>query len=254
MARKPKETTNDEKLKLLFSSLFARKMNYAVFRKGGGSILFTNISMDEALLYEPNVEQYIHSVTIKDEAFSEWLYNEFPLLKDSNCLLDVRAFMTGVNKIKNGEIMLLEDSGTISLIGDEQQYECGTTVTDDTVNIYWSIFTGMNSGFEWKTFRQMDPSEVTGNLTVMDVRLNDSDGMISNTFKVYMSQGNDLPHMGEFAKKYKEPIYLELVTCTNNKAIKVKYQMMSDFVDVESVCPAMYWFPNLIPTKPKNKE
>ena len=60
----PTDKDYDANLKLLFSSLFARKMPYVIFAHANedDAMIFTNISLDDIMLYEPSTDQYIHTV------------------------------------------------------------------------------------------------------------------------------------------------------------------------------------------------
>lgn len=251
-AVKPK--SNEDKFKLLFSSLFARKMNNAIFTKQqndteiSNNIIFTNISMDEAIIYEPNTKQFIHTVKLKDMEFVKWFFESFPVLKEHNCFLDIRKFMSTYNKIKKDKAQLVETDGVLFMTGDKLNVECGYLITDDTVALYDNILLGIDKHLDWAYLKDFQPDVMKDNLQVMEVHVEEDSDMIDKKFKLYLSQGEDLPHVQEFYKKYKEPIYLKLLTLINNKALRVKYEMLSDFVDVVSVCPAMFWFPRLITT------
>jgi hypothetical protein len=253
-----KEIQNLDKLKLIFSTLFARKMPYAIFglsdSQESTTIIFTNISLDEAIIYEPTSEQYVHMVSLKDIEFVTWLYNSFPILKQHKCILDIKKFLSVMNKVKNENVVIELDGTSLVIIATKIKEVCGTIVDDSIVNTYKNIFDGYNKTLPWDEINKehlnlLTDTEYKDDVNIMEVLINRYNIMIneeSSLFRIYATQGKDLPSIKECTKKSKEPCFVKLLTQIGDKAIRVKYVFNSDFAYVESVCPSMFWFPKNI--------
>lgn len=242
----------DENLKLLFSSLFARKMPYVIFAHADedDAMIFTNISLDDIMLYEPNTDKYIHTVLLKDRSFLDWIYETFPILKEHKCILDVRQFMTALNKssdkYSSAKLELCDNSITITTTNGT--IPCGSVIDDEIVTAYMKIFSGISSTGLWSESKKLSPSEVGKDFSIIEVVLDDSNVYNKENllYKTILEPGKNVPSVAEYCKKTKEPCFIKLMVNKQNSAIRVKYVCISDSIYVESICPAMFWFPSNI--------
>ena len=250
-----KEPDHETKFKLIFSALFSRKMTYALFGMydDRDTIMFTNISMDEAIIYEPKAAQYIHRVTLKDKTYVEWLYNLFPVLCEFPCIIDVNKLLLVLNKTGkdyHGVVLAREDS-TIVVSGKDAMEVCGTVLDEHVASMYHAISKGARLHDEWFETTELatDGSLFKDSLVTVVMSLDDQE-----MYKVFGAQGLDMISVREYCKKVDTPCSVKLLTQVNGKAVRVKYVYNSEHIYVESVCPAMLWFPRHIKNIMKKKE
>jgi len=244
--------TYDKKLKLLFSSLFSRKMPYVVFthKDIDDKLLFTNISINDIMVYEPNTDQYMHSVLLKDPLFMEWIYATFPLLKEYKCIIDIRTFMAALNKTKDAY-----NTATLSLGGSDicittstNSVVCGQILDDETIEAYLRVFNGIDNTGLWTETKNLEPADIGKDFNIIEVVI-DNDTLYNKEnllYRTILEPGKNVVSAAEFCKKSNEPCFIKLMTRAHRSAIRIKYVCISDSVYVESICPAMFWFPNKI--------
>ena len=90
-----------QQLKLLFSSLFSRAMTKVVVGCPGlkeNEFFFTNIKLEEIQMYEPDPAFFIHKVEVLDPHVLEDLFEVFPFLKDTCCLLFTDKLLSTIGK------------------------------------------------------------------------------------------------------------------------------------------------------------
>lgn len=252
---------NLNKLKLIFSSLFSRKMPYIVFghTDEDDTLLFTNIDLESALVSKFEADQYIHKTILKDKELLNWFYEIFPVLKKEKCILNVKTVLAVLNKQKNdlSNITLTEKENVLLLNDGICDTECGTIIDDIIVDMYIDIFKGIFPNKEWLLNKEMEGDVLSDKFSMTEVVVDDSNDAYNTTlnYKVTVSPGNNIVATKEFSKKAKTPCCVKLLIQQHNKAIRVKYVYNSDLVYVESVCPMMLWF-NLTShkTNPETKE
>ena len=85
-------------VKLLLSSLFARKLNYLIVNgRKPGTIFFTSIEPERALFYKPDIDDQLSRVVLSDKA-KEVLYEIFPVFKDNIAAFFLSKFLSLMNK------------------------------------------------------------------------------------------------------------------------------------------------------------
>lgn len=245
-----KVLANKDKLKLIFSSLFARKMPYVIFNHTEDlkdTLLFTNIPIESAIMYEKDADHYIHLVILRDEEFLNWFYDAFKIFRTVQHILDARKFLAALNKekhvyenvkvsVKNNEIILSGQTGT---------HVCGLIVDQDIVEAYTNMYRQASGVLEWKENKDLTEEELSQAFTITDVEVCDDN--IYNTksiskYRVALLPGSDTISTKEVAKITSAPCCVKLLTQLNNEALRVKYIYNSDIIYVESICPALLWF------------
>lgn len=248
-------------LKLTFSSLFARRMPIVVFGCPGThdqQFFASNIPLIDMELYEPKTLYYIHKVILKHEDFVNDLFELFPILKTSVVLMDTRPFMAFLNKQKTYEgIELIKNQENelylTATIGDSPVIKSpivGTLISEHQAFMYRDLFdSGVVTSEEPfvcdiidETFTHDDICPVP-TITVYNKSFNTCRELLKG--KVPVQEGMSFVALKEFMKNSKTTG--DFLTCTSgaiNKAAKVSFRFVSDFVIVESVQPAARWYCN----------
>lgn len=262
-----KEIKNEDKLRLLMSSLFARKMPFAVFTdtsKDYNDMFFTNVSEEDILIYTPNTENYIHRVIVKDEGFMQWFFETFPALTVESCILYIRPFLAALNKTKSEyKDLKLEIVGSKLFLTTEEsgKVDCGTILGPEVLSIYGALFYRDDQHKAWIEHHKEDPvDKKQKKLGVIEIDANVDkeehpyDVNKNNlVYRILIEPGKNIPHLEEYIRRAKDPCVVRLQYKLDKQALWAKYICISDFVEVQSVCPDMYWFPrNLIRKDIKN--
>lgn len=234
---------NIKKTRILFSSLFSRKMPYAIFQKNKKEIIFTNISVDDALIYEPNSTQYIHKVTVKDEEYMKWLTGLIKYSKDYDVILDTRMFMNIINKTKKGNRI---EFGTVCIdlvmYTDDVSVQCGRLLDKSVSSIYETIFHQLDKYGQWEivkdlTEKQYHPKE----FNMVEVQVGDL------IYKGIMELGKNVVSINELGRRMKDEYKLQLAIIKTNQSVFLKYIFENHVLYVESLCPALFYLKSYLP-------
>lgn len=239
-----------DQLKLILSSLFARQMSYAIFgcpKLKDNEWLFSNVKSTDIEIYESDPEFYFHKVTIHDEAFLQQLYQQYPVLKSHVICLDVKKFMSFVNKSSKQ----LNES-KLSLSGQDLLFECGENsaacgqmISEFTANHYYDIFlSGMPDGEEPYVINlevdQIDPSKIT--YLQIQNHNNQSPQDIFQT-RCMLLQGKNIISTKEYIPKSKISTYsIKLKAGGTKRALKVSVTFDCEFVSVVSSQPGIRYY------------
>lgn len=241
-----------QKLKLYFSTVFSRTMTRAIFgtpNLGDNQILFSNITLQEAELYSPDPEYFIHLVTIKDTEFLEDLFEQFPLFKQGIVLLYVDKFFSGLNKNTGSlsDIKLFNKNNKIflSVLIDRvsEEYECGEIISEYQAMRYYDVF---NSGVINRSTAAMSPLENkiadTDKLTILDLGKLFND--FSGTYTCALLNNRSTIAIKNFVKNSKVGLYTHTVLATREKdAVRLNILFSCPIIEVVSTQPAVVWFP-----------
>ena len=241
-----------QKLKLYFSTLFARSMTKAIFGAPDlkdNEILFTNIDLIEAELYTPDPEYFIHRVTLKDDDFVEDLFEVFPLLKNGIVLLYTDKFFSAINKNTGDlcDIKLVNKESKVLLSAklDEAtvETECGEIISSYQATRYLDI---MQSGSINKSTsvstKLNNRISLEDKLTILDLGklFNDLDG----DYTCALLNNQSTISVKEFIKKANVTNYTHSVmSVREGDAARLNVWFSCPLVDVVSVQPAVVWFP-----------
>ncbi|MDD3052580.1 MAG: hypothetical protein PHR06_15780, partial [Candidatus Cloacimonetes bacterium] len=104
--------------------------------------LFTNIPVEEMVIYSPSSEYYMHKVEITDSDLYAEIITRFPILSSAIVFLDLNKFMSCYNKSeKTPEAMklsIIEEN--IVFTCNELSVVCGSLLPEFTATLYSSLF------------------------------------------------------------------------------------------------------------------
>ena len=242
-----------KKLKVYFATIFSRTMSKAVFGVPGlnqNQSLFSNIGLQEAELYAPDPEYFVHLVTFKDEEWFNDLIELFPLFKDSIVLLQVDKFLTGVNKHKGDvtQLHFVRRNTKVYIVyapdSVEEESECGEIISSYQARRYYDIFeqgrVDLSSVCKTPFPKDIDDS---GKPVVMNLGalFPDRNELLYN-YVAYV--GRSTIALTAFLKTIDLHEYLHEVIASREKdTVKLNVAFTSLLIDVLSVQPALVWFP-----------
>ena len=241
-----------QKLKLYFSTLFARSMPKAIFGTpdlDDNQILFSNIDLNEAELYTPDPEYFIHLVSIKDTDFLMDLFEQFPLLKRAIVLLYMDAFLAAINKhnddVNKIQLASINDTIIVKVLidGKETSIDCGKIISSYQASRYIDIFesgsinknTAVSTSIENKI-------SLDDKLTILDFGklFNLSD----NHYTCALVNNQSTISVKEFLKKANVHQYTHTVMAVREgDTARLNVRFCCEYLDVLSVQPAVVWFP-----------
>ena len=240
-----------DRIKLIFSSLFARNMSYAIFGIPGlqdNQILFTNVSPDQIEIYESEPNYFFHLVTLKEDHFCRLLFELYPVLKTHVVILYTREFMSCVNK----SLKDLEQS-KITLSGQDFIFSCnafsntcGLLTSEYTADHYYRIYqSGIPDGEEpYKTSLTVDQVDAK-TITYIDICDRDTGSLHPiKKSRCMLLQGKNLFSTKEYLVKSKEldNYKITLTAAGQSRALKVMITMECPSVSVISVQPGMRYY------------
>ena len=244
-----------KQLKLLFSSLFSRAMTKVVIGCPGlkdNEFIFSNIKLEEIQMYEPDPAYFIHIVEVLEKQFLDDLFEVFPFMKDTCCLLYTDKFLSTIGKHvgKLSEIKIHTNNENIDLCVITENktplvVTCATIISEHDALQYKRVF---DSGcIDQVGAMSQDIAELINpkeDYSVIDLDyFKDRICKFVHPLKGYVS-------LKEFPQKAILLDFSYKAYATNDKmSLKVNTVFKSPSVNVTSVQPSMIWF-----TKPKNKE
>ena len=242
-----------QKLKLYFTTLFARTMPKAIFGTPDlkdNQILFSNIDLEEAELYTPDPEYFIHLVSLKDEDFVNDLYEQFPLLKKAIVLLFMDQFFAAVNK-HDGELkqiqLIHKDDTVIVLVctnGSMHGVTCGKVISSYQASRYLDIFKSGTIDKETSVSVPLtNKISLDDKLTVLDLGklFNDS----NDTYTCALLNNQSTISVKEFLKKAEIKNFTHAVlSIRQGSSVKLNIWFSCPVLDVISTQPAVVWFPH----------
>lgn len=240
-----------ERIKLIFSSLFARNMSHAVFgipELKDNQILFTNVSPDKIEIYESEPNYFFHLVTLKEDRFCNLLFNLYPVLKTHIVILNVREFMScinkSINKLEQSKITLSGQDFIFSC--EELSTVCGLLTSEYIADHYYQIYQGgIPEGDEPYhtnlTVDQIDPKAIT----YLDICDKDT-GSLQKIMKsrCMLLQGKNLFSTKEYLVKSKEldNYKITLTAAGQSRALRVMVTLDCPSVSVISVQPGIRYY------------
>lgn len=237
-----------ETTKLIFSSLFSRKMPYVVIGCPtiNDDMFFTNISIETIGVYYNDTESFIHKVELTDTNFKADFLHQFPLLVDHIVYLDIRKFLMSMNKFKGDKYNfgLVLDNNIVSVVTYDEnkknvsKMECGQLISESEALDYLHVYESGLVPHEGSISHRIDESVlVDDNYNI--IRLNVSEDKKNN---ILLLTGKGIIAVKEFPKKAKlEDWSLELVY-EDKQTTRLNAIFTSTLVDVISVQPSMIWY------------
>ena len=239
-----------EQLKLVFSSLFARQMSYVIFgcpKLQDNEFIFSNVDSVAIEIYENDPEFYFHKVTIHDSRFLDLLYQQYPVLKSHVICVDIKAFMSAVNKSTKSltESKLCLDEQELLFKCQELSVTCGQMISEFTANHYYDIFlSGLPEGEDPYEIRleleQIDPNEIT----FLDIDNHSGRGILEVLHsRCMLIQGKNIISTKEYIPKSKISTYtLKLTAGGTKQALKLSASFQNEKLTVVSSQPGIRYY------------
>ena len=234
--------------KLIFSSLFGRQMPYVIIgcpKLKDNQFIFTNVDTNEAEIYEANCEQYFHLVTIRNYPWLDILFSQYPVLQDSVLFLDVRTFMSCLNKSDKSL-----NRSKLTLVGQELFFECddilvpcGLLITSFLSEQYYAYYeAGIPKNVHYTEELKME-NYTTAPAYFIDIAGGDKNDKASLKSKTMMLQGKNVICFKEYIPKAKPTHPVLKLTCGGTKAaLQTSYTFVSDEIEVVSSHPNMRYY------------
>lgn len=241
-----------QKLKLYFATLFARSMPRAVFGVPDlqdNQVLFSNIKLEEAELYTPDPQYFIHLVTVKDTEFVDDLFEQFPLLKQGIVLLYTDKFFSGINKnegeLKDIKLFNRDNKVFLSSIKNRVsvEYECGEIISSYQASRYFDIFkSGSINRNTSSSVTLKDRIAVENKITVLDLGQLFDD--FNGEYTCALLNNQSTIAVNDFLKNSKIDNYTHTVLTVREKdAARLNIWFSCPVIEVVSTQPAVVWFP-----------
>ena len=261
-------------VKLLLSSLFARKHDYVVVNgRKPGRVFYTTIPADRAMFFKPDIDDQLASVEWSEKA-SKIIYEAFPLFKETIAIIHLPKFLAMMNKqlaAKKGVYPVPRvnaDTGDITFdIPEGTDIEklfktpkdrarffrppnghlVGQLITEDNFAGYEAIF---------NQFVNFNPEPIDMNITIAEAFANDPVVMVdvdvpnrthncSVGFRLPIQDGTNIVSFKEYLSKKKVPwTYPIRIQYKEDQSVaKISCCYRDDLVDVVSITPGSLWFP-----------
>ena len=254
-------------VKLLLSSLFARKLNWVVFNGDDpNTLIFTSVEISRIAFYRPEIDDQMAMVKVTDDGI-KYLYELFPFFRSTCGVIFLPTFLSTMNKLiaenkgvaPNVRIDLKRDSFFMDAPNSTKpEFELdenskptevcvGYLTIADYYNAYKAVF-AHHCSFGSNTLEK--------NITLGDAAKNDkTTGIvvsIPNTrfntdvyLKLPIQDGTNIVSFTEYLSKRKaEWKYRLLIYYDERHSVaKVAYAYKDEWVDAVSITPAALWFP-----------
>lgn len=258
-------------VKLILSSLFARKQDYLVVDGNiRNKLLFTNISPDRAIFYKPDIEDTLHEVKLSEAAASNF-YDIFPIFRSTICVVQLSKLLSRMNKrltvLKGRPIDLRVDTATGSIVidcppdkaevnkamfdGNESQelmtVPVGHLITEDLFVKYEEIIARHMSFIKEPIERTVSVSSAVGDdkFVLNNIELDNVTYNCPVLVNIPIADGISVVSYKEYLSKKKLPWKYKALIMYNPKrsVAKIAYEHRDDMVDALCISPGTLWFP-----------
>ena len=262
-------------VKLLLSSLFARKHDFVVVNgRKPGRVFYTNIPADRAMFFKPDIDDQLASVEWTDKA-SKIIYEVFPLFKDTVACIHLPKFLAMMNKqlaVNKGVYpvpKVNEETGDITFdIPEGTDIDMLFKTDKDRKRFFrppnghlvgWLISEDNFAGYEaiFNQFINFDPEPIDMNITIAEAFAKDPVVMVDIDIpnrrhdctvglRLPIQDGTSIVSFKEYLSKKKVTpwTYPIRVQYKDDQSVaKVSYCYRDDLVDVVSITPGSLWFP-----------
>ena len=253
-------------VKLLLSSLFARKLNWVVFNGDDPNVLiFTTVPADKIIFYRPEIEDQMSLVRVSDEGI-KYLYELFPFFRSTCGVVFLPTFLSTVNKLiaenKGVAPNVRVDLRTDRLLMDvpkvklekfdideaaPTEVEIGNLIISEAYEAYKRVFDHHNSFVKEVIEKNITLGATAKNdkTTGIDIDLHNSVYDVDVTLQLPIQDGTNIVSFTEYLNKRKaEWKYRVLIQYNEKRSVaKVSYAYKDAWVDVVSITPAALWFP-----------
>lgn len=246
-----------ETVKLLLSSLFARKQKFLIVDGNNKNrLIYTNFPYERTIYYRATPEDTICGVTVNDELIP-LLHEAFPIFEKIVAELNLQQFMSAVNKClaadktKWPEIRIDKEHDEILIDLPEKEEGADTSVVcvgrllpPDSLQYYEGIMSQFlkftkdpfEMDFEIPEGHFNDPVILSDLLVPapqpVTIKLPIQDGLSTVSFKEYLKKRN-------FPIKYRAFVQYR----PDVRAARIALGYHDDWVNCLSMMPGMIWYP-----------
>ena len=253
-------------VKLLLSSLFARKLNWVVFNGDDpNTLIYTNVPVERIVFYRPEIDDQMSLVKVSDEGI-KYLYELFPFFRSTCGIIFLPDFLSTVNKLiaetKGVAPNVRVDLGSDRFFMDvpkvvQQGFDIdetkptevaiGRLIISETYELYKNVFNHHNSFVQEVIEKNitLGATAKQDKTTAVAVDLHNSLYNTDVTLSLPIQDGMNIVSFTEYLSKRKAEWKYRVLIQYNEKrsAAKVAYAYKDELVDVISITPGALWFP-----------
>lgn len=261
-------------VKMLLSSLFARKQSYLIVDGNNRNVFYmTNIPHARIPVYKADVDDTIAKVTISEE-MAQIVYEAFPVFGEVVAEIDITTFMSTVNKriakakvypeiIVDKERQVLKmwkpnDEADEAVTEEEALLEgdakpdridvvIGTVIPSHLTEIYEGILTKINTFVEQPVEKDVSIPSTFANDKVILSKIELQNDVLGKpcVFKLPLQDGFNVISFKEYLSKkgmpWKYRVLVHYRESQNVARVSVTYS--DDWVSAQIACPGALWFP-----------
>lgn len=243
-----------ETIKLLLSSLFARKQKYLVVDGANkNKVIYSNFPYERTIYYRPTPEDTMCGVTINPEVMPIF-HEAFPVLDNVVAEINLQPFMSTFNKglstdkTKWPEITVDKTNDKLYMCYKEndevKKVEIGRLLPPDAHQYYESImkkFMNFTKDISKVEF-ELPTDHLDDDVLVTDIVLPDEN---KTKITLPIQDGVSVVSFKEYLKKRGFPIKYEAQVQyrPDSKSAKVAFAYKDDLVDCLGMMPGTIWFP-----------
>ncbi len=256
------------KLRNIFCRFFDRKMSYFVrdSREDRNTFLFTNVPFETILLYDDAPHYSYHKVVVHDEEFLDDFYEVFPMLKDTDCIIDIGEFTVGLTdkmvedptkQSEDGKPVLHPELETAVLskegesihlyVGENVSRTIGTLLSPQDASAYWGYF---------KLGLLTDPSPFICPTEGLDMSEKYSIWTVpvgeDRMTKIILQPGYNIPSVAKYQKASKDTGTITIRLGRDGLSYLVSYDYHGALLDATGTQHDQRWY--MLHTQPINKE
>ena len=255
-------------IKLLLSSLFARKQNWVVFNGDDpNTLIFTTVPVERIVFYRPDIDDQMSLVKVTDEGI-KYLYELFPFFRSTCGVIFLPDFLSTVNKLisenkgvapnvkidlgRDLYIMDVPKSAQVGFDLDESgptEVIVGKLISSDYYELYKQVFRHFNSFVSpnevVEKYITLGSSAKQDKVVAVAVDLHNSTYDKDVVLCLPIQDGTNIVSFTEYLAKRKAEWKYRVLVQYNEKhsAAKAALLYKDDMVDVVSITPGSLWFP-----------
>lgn len=233
-------------LKLYFSSLFARKLKFAI-TTDQEYLIYTNFTKDDMRLEHFHPDHVVHFCFFKNKTLRDNIFNALSFLKQSNYFINTVDMLKFLNKCKYECNILNDEFHNVILDDGENKIVIANLISDYFLKFYYKLYLDIQDAKKCEEYQildldytKIDKSKVTP-ITIYDKKLD----ALSTIKKITIPciDGFSFVSVNEYYKKVKYQGKYTIHSFYNNRSFfKVFFQFENDDINVYSYRPFMLYF------------
>lgn len=259
-------------LKLVLSSLFARKQKYLWINSSDSkTVYFSTIGhemplgkktgnkhppMGPVYAYKPTVDDFVHRVSFKDGIFTNAMRKAFPFCILGTTCINLQEFTTVLNK----DLLdtLLPDKSDTSVDIEKHVKNRPSIVVNVATKVgkhFYNVIANYYTTFKRNVLCNENVSVVAdgvtskagSRLTHVEIDFSKLSKITSDyLLKIPIYEGLTSISQAEYTKRSKRQGTTTIYLAPNKKAVGLVIIYEDDFVKVESIQPVSLWFPKIV--------